>query len=311
MSRVAPATDSAVTKQVMQLYTEDIRDLALRNQTLRMRVQPRSNVAMAQYSSMCGYVVDIASRVAHRPLDVGRCADFATTRPAEQRSAPVQDGQISAIQGGQISASAPANTSGLEPPPLSLAPMPQGGGEMLPAPAPSPDNGAVTTAAQSDDRANRQRNFELVANYIFYDSISFGLLNSILVTPSEFLAFVLVCASGILGALLRVILRSDNTGANPAWRDLIILPLLGLISALIIYVLFRAGFIAITDQRNNTGSTSLSPPSWRSSPWAPGSSRSGPSCTSVRRRAASSASGKKARSPVGPCIFAPSSTARA
>lgn len=274
LGRAAPAADSDVTKQLMLLYTEDIRDLALLNQTLRIRVQPELNVAFAQYSSMCGYVVDIARRVGHRPLDVGRCADFTPQRLAEQRLAATRDAQAP-----NTGPATPLNTGSAESSPPPPAPRLGDSGEMPPAPqTPAgeeniipgwantgppptlpPDNVGIANAPEASDRANRQRNFELVANYIFYDSISFGLLNSILVTPSEFLAFVLVCASGILGALLRVILRSDNTGANPAWRDLIILPLLGLISALIIYVLFRAGFIAITDQRNNTGSTSLSP----------------------------------------------------
>jgi hypothetical protein len=106
---------------------------------------------------------------------------------------------------------------------------------------------------------NAQRTFELVYHYRFYDRISFGKLRDILISPNDFLALVLVCVGGILGALLRIVFSSYVSGKDPTLRSIVISPILGLICSLVIYNLFRAGFIVITDQPQNSDSATLSP----------------------------------------------------
>ena len=101
--------------------------------------------------------------------------------------------------------------------------------------------------------------FELVTHYRFYDRISFGKLRDILISPNDFLALVLVCVGGVLGALLRIVFSSYISGKDPTLRSVVISPILGLICALVIYNLFRAGFIIITDQPQNGETAGLSP----------------------------------------------------
>ncbi len=108
---------------------------------------------------------------------------------------------------------------------------------------------------RSSNQADAQRDFELVSHYRFYHNISFGYLKDILISPADFLALLLVCFAGVLGALLRLILGTHLTGRPPVARDLLISPILGLITALVVYVLFRTGFVALTDKPQNDTST--------------------------------------------------------
>ncbi|TPM03529.1 MULTISPECIES: hypothetical protein [unclassified Mesorhizobium] len=107
--------------------------------------------------------------------------------------------------------------------------------------------------------AEQQRDFDLVSSYRFYDRLSPRLLESLIMSPSEFLALLLVCFGGILGAFLKIIFSVYTSSRDPDFRDLLVGPILGLICALVLYILLRAGFIAITDHAEQAGSTSLSP----------------------------------------------------
>lgn len=115
------------------------------------------------------------------------------------------------------------------------------------------------TAAQQSLPASAQRDFELVSHYRFYQGLTFNQLSGLIISPPEFLAFFLVCISGILGALLRIVLLSYTSGQNPTSRTILIGPLLGLICALVVYILFRSGYIAITDRSQNGDGSVLSP----------------------------------------------------
>jgi hypothetical protein len=138
------------------------------------------------------------------------------------------------------------------PPPASAGQVPEGGvvaqgGPIQPGPRP-----ALSPA-------DRQRAFELVTHYRFYDRVSFRKLRDILISPNDFLALALVCVAGILGALLRIVFASYVSGKDPTARSIVISPILGLICALVVYNLFRAGFIVITDQAQSDQTAVLSP----------------------------------------------------
>ena len=111
----------------------------------------------------------------------------------------------------------------------------------------------------SSDYAARQRNFELVSQYLFYNSVSFGLLKNILISPPDFLAFSLTGLCGMLGGLLKIILTASQTGKSPTWRAFWIIMLLGLICALIFYSLFRGGYLAISNEDPKTAAVGLNP----------------------------------------------------
>ena len=68
-----------------------------------------------------------------------------------------------------------------------------------------------------------------------------------------------MCIGGVLGALLRIVFLSYTTGQDPSFRAILIGPLLGLICALIVYILFRSGYIAITDRTQTSDGAALSP----------------------------------------------------
>src|SRR5262249_16335715 len=91
------------------------------------------------------------------------------------------------------------------------------------------------------------------------DRLTFGLLQNILISPPDFLSFTLVGICGVLGACLRLVLISYQSGTNPPARNVMIAPLLGLLFALITYVLFRAGFIVVTDKAGDADNAAISP----------------------------------------------------
>ena len=106
---------------------------------------------------------------------------------------------------------------------------------------------------------NRHVMFELVTNYSFYDRLLGSKLQGLLISPSDFLALALVCFSGVLGALLRIVFFTYVSGRDPNIRNIFIGPILGLICALVVYILFRAGFIVITDRGPSAETATLSP----------------------------------------------------
>jgi hypothetical protein len=98
-----------------------------------------------------------------------------------------------------------------------------------------------------------------VAHYKFYQGITFNTLNSLIISPPEFLAFILVCISGILGSLLRIVLHTYTTGRDPTIKETLVGPVLGMICALVVYILLRSGYIAITDRSQTGDGAILSP----------------------------------------------------
>jgi hypothetical protein len=129
----------------------------------------------------------------------------------------------------------------------------------IPNQPPSPSIAPPTPLTPTTSQSDAQRDFELVTHYMFYDNLSFNRLKDILISPSEFLALLLVCFAGVLGALLRIVFYTYVSGKVPSGRNVVIGPILGLICALVVYILFRAGFIALTDRPQNSDTSSLSP----------------------------------------------------
>ncbi|MBB3657462.1 hypothetical protein FHX15_002694 [Rhizobium sp. BK650] len=139
------------------------------------------------------------------------------------------------------------------------------------ATTPSPKDGAITNPdliavalGQSSNRtastfAEQQKYFELVSSYRFYNIISRKLLESLIMSPSEFIALLIVCFAGMLGSFLKIVFEAHTSNRDPDFRDLIVPPILGLICSLVLYILLRAGFIAVTDHAEQTGSANLSP----------------------------------------------------
>jgi phosphate/sulfate permease len=242
---------------LVSLFRSDMATIARLNQDYSLNIRPTYLSLLGGYAATCRYLMELSNTVAsYRTIDV-RCNPQIADTFAASDALPV-------AEGGMILPTKPiSNQSGIS----QIQPAIDQAVSTGPTPIPSSNN--VSVAQQPDSTVepstlpailpNAQRTFELVYHYRFYDRISFGKLRDILISPNDFLALVLVCVGGILGALLRIVFSSYVSGKDPTLRSIVISPILGLICSLVIYNLFRAGFIVITDQPQNSDSATLSP----------------------------------------------------
>ena len=298
---------------VLQLYTNDIKIIANKNQDFRINSLPRYEQMRKEYETTCKYMSDLANKINYKSVELGTCADHSVdTTPDPYANAPVLlpgrllptsapepgGGADLTNRGGKESTEVANSVRPNAASPLPVAPPPAvpatppivPAGEPTPtlhAPpivAPSIGAGPAMSAegnsakepsktgtppielAQVGDLSNsnlsdedKQHIFDLVTSYMFYQKLAFGYLDDILISPSDFLDFLLVCFCGILGALLRIVFYAYVSGKDASARNLVVGPILGLIAALVVYVLLRAGFIAITDKTHDDGTSILSP----------------------------------------------------
>jgi hypothetical protein len=249
-------------KKLISLFQSDLGNIAWLNQDYALRTWP-NYVSLAQkYSTTCAHrkqLINIVSR--YHPVDLA-CDENLSDRLTDNVTAsgkPAEGGSIISIK-----------TIGDQP--SAMQGQPAVGGTIDQAasnsqePLPSDTPGATqqpseaaTSGRPPASPSDTQRTFELVTHYRFYDRISFGKLRDILISPNDFLALVLVCVGGVLGALLRIVFASYVSGKDPTLRSVVISPILGIICSLVVYNLFRAGFIVITDQSQSSDTAALSP----------------------------------------------------
>jgi hypothetical protein len=163
------------------------------------------------------------------------------TESATKANAASQDGQLTKLNNSVVPLRGDSSPLGIDVPPTTLPVLGSKQGDVVRL------------------QPNAQRDFELVSHYRFYQGLTFNQLRGLIISPPEFLAFFLVCIGGILGALLRIVYLSYTTSQDPTFRAILIGPLLGLICALIVYILFRSGYIAITDRAQTGDGATLSP----------------------------------------------------
>jgi hypothetical protein len=255
--------------ELLRLHAGSFEDIAGLNVKLRLETLNEYFRANGELMSRCMRIIQFAKAMdAYRSFNVRDCHNrivYAEYAPSPFAPATMETASVRA-------AAPPLETSDAPTPPAA---------EASPAPdEPAGDDGDSTVApgeelptvfiggtieeptpvADTDLAPGaRQKNFELVSQYLFYDWLSFGLLNRLLITPNDFIAFTLVALSGVLGGLLKLIVGHSKTGKLDGWRSMITTLLLGLICALIVYALFRAGFLALTTQGSATGDSNISP----------------------------------------------------
>lgn len=273
---------------IIPIYRKDLEVIADRNQHFWLISAPKYQQKKQQYDGICAYIHDLATKIeSYKDVEIGSCADQPSNPPAYSASgAPgrlVPDAASSEAvadpepQSTSVAAAAPGTTAtgstaagataeylGLPPgiPQVTLKP-----GRLLSVPSIDVSAEAATEPAAEPlppvrpvlSADQKQRIFDLVSSYRFYQGLTpQGVLEDILISPSDFLAFLLVCFGGILGALLRIVFHAYVSGKDASFRNLLIGPILGLICALVVYTLLRAGFIAITDRPDDSTSM-LSP----------------------------------------------------
>jgi len=252
--------------KIVFLFQSDIAKIAELNQIYELHILPDYLRVVQEYSAKCRHLkklIDIVSVYHTRDANCDPSLyDSIQMVDALQPAQPVPGGEIVQAQGGSIlpraqagdinGAQDPQDGTPAQPGPPGDTAAPNDAAKPLPPAELIPQGGEVQGEPSQQQSAlslaDRQRTFELVTHYQFYDRISFGKLQDILISPNDFLALALVCVAGILGALLRIVFASYVSGKDPSLRSVVISPILGLICALVVYNLFRAGFIVITDQ---------------------------------------------------------------
>jgi hypothetical protein len=240
--------------KLVSIFQSDIARIAWLNQDYWLRTVPRFGNLASFYLTTCTQLIRLTKIVStYHPIpqycDLNHASDVVnlSSQPAEGGLIQADDPTDAEkpAEGGLIQADNPA---GAEKPAEG---EPNFTDKASKEPLLFEKPGVAPLAAQ--------RTFELVSHYRFYDRISFGMLRDILISPNDFLALLVVCVGGVLGALLRIVFSSYVSGEDPTLRSVVISPILGLICSLVIYNLFRAGFIVITDQPQNSESATLSP----------------------------------------------------
>ncbi|TSD83052.1 helix-turn-helix transcriptional regulator [Mycobacterium sp. KBS0706] len=263
-------------------YSGDFTRIAELNEKFWVKIEPQYQHLLLSYDTNCRVLHTMALRIQYRTAAFNLCSNTTSSELAELSAPNSQILQAAADRDTTASAAAgsrnrtPGNSrlggiNAARPPatdenddlttvdgnatekiqPYSPALTEHKGGAIVEPP--------VVSQTRIDTEPRRQKDFELVVNYLFYNTISFGVLNTILISPTEFLAFLLVCLSGVLGSLLRIVLQSYRSASNPTLRSLLVGPLLGLICALVVYALFRSGFLMLTEKSLSEQSSSISP----------------------------------------------------
>jgi hypothetical protein len=111
---------------------------------------------------------------------------------------------------------------------------------------------------------NRLLLSELVFYYKFYDGLTsiFGqLLRPLILAPPEFITIILVISTGVLGSFLfhtYAMFTVGEAGTFPAFSAILLRATLGVMCALVLFILMRTGFVAITEGQRD-GPAAISP----------------------------------------------------
>jgi hypothetical protein len=112
---------------------------------------------------------------------------------------------------------------------------------------------------------NRLLLSELVFYYKFYNGLTsiFGpFVKPFILSPPEFIIILLVISTGILGSFLFHTYSMFSTGptaAFPPFSAILLRATLGVMCALVIFILMRTGFVAITEGQHREGAAAISP----------------------------------------------------
>jgi hypothetical protein len=106
---------------------------------------------------------------------------------------------------------------------------------------------------------------ELVFYYKFYDGLTaiFGeLLRPLILAPPEFVTIILVISTGVLGSFLFHTYSMFSVGAAgtfPPFSAIFLRATLGVMCALVLFILMRTGFVAVTEGQHRDAATVISP----------------------------------------------------
>jgi len=107
--------------------------------------------------------------------------------------------------------------------------------------------------------ADVTRIYDLMSEFAFIESFALGALYKFAILPNEFLIMVLVIAMGILGSTLQLTYDYYRAGGVPQTSQFLLRPMLGAITALVLFILLKAGVLVITDSAKLGEVAPLSP----------------------------------------------------
>jgi hypothetical protein len=128
-----------------------------------------------------------------------------------------------------------------------------------------PDNGPAAQNPNDVSGVNRILLSELVFYYKFYDWLTSFMgtnFRQIILSPPEFIVIMLVIATGILGSFLfhtYSMFVAKSTSEFPTLFSIGLRATLSVMCALVIYILSRTGFVAITEGGRHGTETAISP----------------------------------------------------
>ena len=92
-----------------------------------------------------------------------------------------------------------------------------------------------------------QRIYDLISEFAFMERFALGTLYKFAILPNEFLIIVLVITMGVLGSTLQLTYLYYRDGGISQVSLFFLRPMLGAITAIVVFVLLKAGVLVVTD----------------------------------------------------------------
>ncbi len=103
------------------------------------------------------------------------------------------------------------------------------------------------------------RIYDLISEFTFIERFALGTLYKFAILPSEFLSIVLVIAMGILGSTVQLTYEYYRAGGISESSHFLLRPMLGAITAIVVFVLLKAGVLVVTDSAKLGEAAPLNP----------------------------------------------------
>ncbi|MDF2618769.1 MAG: hypothetical protein K0S00_1428 [Xanthobacteraceae bacterium] len=150
--------------------------------------------------------------------------------------------------------------------PREAAPCPQCAGNQPPATPAGSGEGTDPSAiaggqiVQSTGRAveDTELSWEFLTHFRLYYDLTGGIAQRLILSPPDYLAQWLLLFGGALGAMLNILFKHLAPGRSNRWTDLVVEPVQGMACAIIVFILFRSGFVVISGQNESNDTATLS-----------------------------------------------------
>ena len=119
--------------------------------------------------------------------------------------------------------------------------------------------GAIINVDGSLSPRQTTRIRDLMSEFDFLYTFAYGMFYSFSVLPNELLVMVLVIAMGTLGSTLQLTYDYYRQQRGPRTSHFLLIPMLGAITALVLFIVMRAGVMVITESSQSGEAVPLSP----------------------------------------------------